>query len=51
LKGGFTDSGTAGQNRFQFSGRIGGKALKPGSYRLVGGVGDSVKRAPFTLVK
>ncbi len=51
MKGGFTDSGAAGQNRFQFSGRIGGKALKPGSYRLVGGVGASVKRALFRVVR
>jgi hypothetical protein len=50
LKSGFADNGAAGQNRFQFSGRVGGKGLKPGSYRLVGEVGDSVKRAPFEVV-
>jgi hypothetical protein len=49
-KGGFTDNGAAGQNRFKFSGRLGGKALKPGSYRLVASVGDSVKRARFKIV-
>lgn len=49
--GGFTDDGAAGQNRFKFSGRLGGKALKPGSYRLVASVGDSVKRARFKIVR
>jgi hypothetical protein len=49
-KGGFTDNGAAGQHRFKFSGRLGGRALKPGPYRLVASVGDSVKRARFTIV-
>ena len=51
LKGGFTHQGAAGQNSFRFSGRVGGKALKPGRYRLVGQAGDSVKRAAFRIVK
>jgi hypothetical protein len=50
LTGGFTINGAAGTNRFEFSGRIGGKALKLGSYRLVGQAGDSVKRARFEVV-
>ena len=36
IKSGFAHSGAAGANSFKFSGRIGGKALAPGSYRLVG---------------
>ena len=51
LKGGFTHQGAAGQNSFKFSGRVRGKALKPGKYRLVGLAGDSVKRAAFRIVK
>jgi hypothetical protein len=49
LKGGFTDQGVAGPNSFTFSGRIGGKALRPGRYRLVGQVGASSRRAGFTI--
>jgi hypothetical protein len=51
VKGGFAHTGIAGQNRFKFSGRIGGKALKPGSYRLVGSASSGVKRASFKIVK
>jgi hypothetical protein len=51
LKGGFTNQGAAGQNSFKFSGRVGGKALKPGRYRLVGQAGGSVKRAAFRIVR
>ncbi len=47
LKGGFSHQGAAGQNRFKFSGRMRSRALKPGSHRLVGRAGDSVKRAGF----
>jgi hypothetical protein len=49
LKGGFSHAGAAGQNSFKFSGRIRGKALSPGKYRLVGRAGDSVRRATFTI--
>ena len=35
LKGSFAQSGKAGQNSLKFTGRLGGKALKPGSYRLL----------------
>jgi hypothetical protein len=51
VKGGFTHSGQAGQNRFKFSGRIAGKGLKPGSYRLVGKTGSVSKPASFKIVK
>lgn len=49
IGGAFVRSGRAGANRFHFSGRIGGKALAPGSYRLVGSGGGSVRRAAFTI--
>ncbi len=49
-KGSFSVNGAAGANQFKFSGRLNGKALKPGSYRLVGQVGDSVQRARFEIV-
>jgi hypothetical protein len=51
IKGGFAHSGATGQNTFKFSGRIGGKSLKPGRFELVGGVGGSIKRAAFRIVK
>jgi hypothetical protein len=51
VKGGFTHSGAAGANSFKFSGRIGGKALKPGAYRLVGKTGTSALGAGFKIVK
>jgi hypothetical protein len=51
VKGTFTHSGQAGQNSFKFSGRIGGKGLKPGSYRLVGKTGPVSTTASFKIVK
>jgi hypothetical protein len=51
LKGGFTHSGKAGQNRFKFSGRIQGKALSAGAYRLVGLTGTTRRTAAFKIVK
>jgi hypothetical protein len=48
LRGSFTVAGTAGVNRFSFTGRISGKRLKPGSYILVGAPvvrGQSAARA------
>jgi hypothetical protein len=51
LKATFAHSGIAGQNRFKFSGRIGGKALKPGSYRLVGSTSAANLRSGFRIVK
>lgn len=35
LRGGFTLVGRAGANSFRFSGRLAGKRLKPGKYRLM----------------
>jgi hypothetical protein len=51
VKGSFTHSGQAGQNRFKFSGRIAGKGLGPGRYRLVGKTGSASKTASFRIVK
>jgi hypothetical protein len=51
VKGGFSHAGAAGQNRFKFSGRVGGKALKPGTYRLTGKTGTASRRAGFRIVK
>jgi hypothetical protein len=50
LKGSFTHSGAAGANGFRFSGRLKGKALRPGPYRLVGLAG-ATRTAPFKIVK
>lgn len=43
VKGSFSDNGTAGKNSLTFRGRLGGKALRPGSYRLTGTATDSSK--------
>jgi hypothetical protein len=58
VKGSFSRPGVAGANAaFKFTGFINGKALKPGSYRLVGtptdGSGNKGKpfRAAFTILK
>ncbi|HEY5977002.1 MAG TPA: choice-of-anchor Q domain-containing protein [Solirubrobacterales bacterium] len=51
VKGSFSLEGIAGANSFRFSGRVNGKALKPGSYRLVGQTGATLARAGFTIVK
>jgi hypothetical protein len=36
VSGSFAHAGAAGPNRLGFRGRIGGRALTPGDYRLVG---------------
>jgi hypothetical protein len=51
VKGSFTHAGATGQNMFKFSGRIDGKALKPGRYELFGSAGGPLKHAPFRIVK
>jgi hypothetical protein len=51
VKGGFTHTGVAGSNSFKFSGRVGGKALKPGAYRLTGATSTATRTAVFKLVK
>jgi FG-GAP-like repeat len=56
LHGNFTHRDVAGTNHFHFTGRIGGRALSPGSYRLnatpkspTGHVGQT-KQTPFRIV-
>jgi hypothetical protein len=50
VRGSFTRTGAAGANGFHFSGRVNGRALAAGGYRLVGSGGaQSVRRAAFTI--
>jgi hypothetical protein len=56
LRGSFIRAGQAGANRFRFTGRIGGGALKPGAYQLQAtpGTGDAkgaLVRAAFRIVR
>jgi len=57
LRGGFAHSGKAGQNAFRFSGRLGGRKLAPGRYRLRGLATDKagnkslLKRTGFRIVR
>ena len=57
VAGSFTVTGKAGKNSFTFRGRVGGKALTPGKYRLNGKATDSARNASvirqkaFTIVK
>jgi hypothetical protein len=56
LKGSAARAGLKGANRVTFRGRMGGKTLKPGSYRLIVRVTDAAKNAskpkalPFRIV-
>jgi hypothetical protein len=50
VKGGFKVAGTAGKNHFRFTGRLGGKALPEGRYRLVGKTAGNKKQAAFRIV-
>jgi hypothetical protein len=45
LKGVFTKQGETGRNSFSFNGRIGGKKLKPGAYKLSAFAGHLVSAA------
>ncbi len=52
LTGGFSvTAAQGGVNDFKFSGRMAGKALRPGAYKLVGKTGSTQQSAPFTIVK
>lgn len=57
VKGSFTVAGRTGANRIELRGRIGGRTLKPGSYRLVARATDAAgnvsppKRTAFTIVR
>jgi DNA-binding beta-propeller fold protein YncE len=55
-KGSFSRDGAAGENSFRFSGRLSGKPLPPGQYRLVGtpradDVDGEAARATFRIVR
>lgn len=43
--------GVAPGNSFKFSGRLGGKALRPGKYRLTAKAGGALKRKRFQIVR
>lgn len=54
LVGSFTHSDTVGQNHFRFSGRVGGRALRAGSYRLkaiarLDGSASQARTVSFTI--
>jgi hypothetical protein len=49
LKGSFTRRGRRGENRFTFHGRIGGRTLKPGRYKLTARAGDGLVSAGFRI--
>lgn len=51
VKGSFTVAGTAGTSTFTFRGRMGGKSLKPGSYRLNGTATDPANNASVPKTK
>jgi hypothetical protein len=56
VRGSFTRTGSAGTNRFRFMGRIGGRKLTPGAYRLLAtptanGVRGRRTSAPFHIVR
>jgi hypothetical protein len=49
LKGSFTLTRKAGKNKFRFRGRIGGKRLKPGRYKLIARPSVGTVRATKTV--
>jgi hypothetical protein len=54
LRGGFTRAGTAGDNGFRFMGRVRGRTLRPGRYRLAatpvaGGSSGPVRNVGFRI--
>jgi hypothetical protein len=52
IAGRFSVTGSAsGNNRFRFSGRVGGRALRPGAYKLVGRTPTTLKRGQFRIVR
>ncbi len=57
VKGSFTVTGKKGANRIELRGRIGGRTLKPGRYRLnaieidLAGLASRTKRTAFTIVR
>jgi DNA-binding beta-propeller fold protein YncE len=56
VKGSFSRAGIAGKNRFRFTGRLRGKRLPPGRYRLVvtpsvDGVSGTAGTAKFAIIR
>ena len=56
LKGSFSRNGVAGKNSFHFTGRLNGRKLKPGRYRLVatpsaGGTNGKPTSSAFRIVR
>ena len=56
LKGSFRRNGVAGKNSFHFTGRLRGRKLKPGRYRLVatptaGGIKGKPTSRSFRIVR
>jgi hypothetical protein len=51
MRGSYSRAGSAGLNRFRFSGRLRGRKLKPGRYRLVGNAAGDRAAARFTIVR
>jgi uncharacterized repeat protein (TIGR01451 family) len=57
LKGSFAHAGNAGPNRFKFTGRLRGRKLRPGRYRLAAAPRDAAgnrskaKRVKFRIVR
>ncbi len=50
VKGSFGVVGEAGQNQFKFTGRLRGRKLKVGRYRLRGTAGGEIERVKFRIV-
>jgi hypothetical protein len=51
LRGRFSSAGGAGRNRVRFSGRLGGRTLAPGRYRLVATpAGGAAARTSFRII-
>ena len=51
MPGGFTFVGISGSNEFRLSGRINGKPMAPGVYRLVAKAEGTAARSSYTRFK
>jgi hypothetical protein len=51
IPGSFALDGVAGESSFVFSGRLAGRALRPGAYLLNGAAGNGRRSAPFTIAR
>jgi hypothetical protein len=50
LKAGFSHAGAAGPNALRFNGKLSGKPLSPGNYKLLAQTGSSSLSTPFRIV-